>query len=100
MERDAVCDASQSRSLFIGICAVGSRGIAAEKESPPIGQDEIPAHSPVRTVLGLIALDDELTSDRLGIFRDTQPDELVRRAAFDQPGNHRAIRTFYVDVEP
>jgi hypothetical protein len=31
MERDAFRDGSQSRGLFIGICAAGSRGVAAEK---------------------------------------------------------------------
>src|ERR1700681_306126 len=101
MKRDGLGDEESTRDSFVGICgATGSRGIAAQKQSSSIGQDEIPPNSPVRSVLRLIALDDELYSDRQGILRHTQPDELVRGAAFNQPRHHRAIRALDVDVEP
>jgi hypothetical protein len=54
----------------------------------------------VGAVLGLVAVDDDFGAGLERLFRDTAPEQHVRRARFNRPRLDLAVRLFHVDVNP
>src|SRR5713101_1026359 len=53
-----------------------------------------------RAVLGLVAIDDDLGPGRNGILRETKSVQIIGAAAFNHPGDHLAVLTLNVNVDP
>src|SRR6266550_3463328 len=83
-----------------GLTTTGAGGRAAEKQSPPIREGEIPSDTLVGPILRQIAFNHELRSNGKAVLGQAEPDQLVGTAAFDQPAGDRAIRVFHIEVEP
>src|SRR6202000_2653026 len=65
-----------------------------------VGKCDIAAVGPHRAVLGLIAHNDDLCSLRERMLGPAPAYQRIGRAAFNHPTGDRAVRAFYVQMNP
>src|ERR1700682_5037057 len=88
------------RLLLFVLLIRRTRARRAYKQPLAVGERDLPTVGSVRPVFGLIALDDNLGSERDGILRPATSDQRSRRARLDHPAFHLAVCRLDVDVDP
>ena len=86
--------------LLIAAFVRSTRARGADEQLLSIRERDVSAVGPVRPVLGLISVHDDLGPHRYGVLREAAPQQDVGAARFEHPVGHGAIRTFDVDVDP
>ena len=71
-----------------------------EVDFASIGECDVPAADRIGSVLRSVTVDENLRTDRQGVFRDSLPEERIRCPGLDRPTNDRTVRTGHVDVKP
>jgi hypothetical protein len=78
----------------ISCCRPGARSGRAEKQFSPVRECHIPAVGFIRSILGLVTLDEDLCSRGQRIFGEPTPEERIGSSGFDYPGDDLAVGPF------
>src|ERR1700730_11642265 len=72
----------------------------AAKQLASIRERHVPATDHLLSVLGPIALDDDLGARQQRLLRPAEPEERVRGPTFDHPALHLTVWLGYVEMNP
>src|SRR5205814_6894174 len=88
--------ASLPRRLGLVLVVGGTRARRSDEQFLAVRQGDVPPVRAGRSILGLVAFDEDLGSDWQRIFRKSSSEQRVRRAALDHPRLDLALGVLHV----